>query len=126
MGMDRSVQSSECFADFRCRVAKIGFPLLPEILVRIHQPCCHQSDDLLALVRRNRVGSHLWVFIMLVIKSHHRDQRAAIFLIVDKLTPALVPHVHAAHETASPVIAVEPNLLVLKDERNMDFALVER
>src|SRR5580704_8595749 len=37
-----------------CIDAGMAFPLFPKILVSIHQPLCHESDDLLALVRRNR------------------------------------------------------------------------
>ncbi len=98
----------------------------PEIAIRPQQPSRHVHDDLLALLRADRLGAHLGVFVVLVAEHHHRDQASAVLLVVDKLRPAVVAHGRAPHESASPVVAVRRAVLVLQQERHVDLALEQR
>lgn len=63
---------------------------------------------------------------MLVVEHHHRDQASAILLVVHKLSPLVVPHVHSAHEAVCPIVPVKLALFVLEDHWNVDFAPMER
>jgi hypothetical protein len=53
-------------------------PMRPEIAIRPQQPSRHVHDDFFALLRADRLGAHLWVFVMLVTEHHHRDQASAV------------------------------------------------
>ena len=86
--------------------ACVGFPLRPEIAI--------PSDV-------NTILPYV-----LVAQRHHWDQAPAVLLVVHKLTPAIVPHAHAPHEAASPVIAVRRAVLVEQQERHVDFVLEQR
>jgi hypothetical protein len=46
------------------------------------------------------------------VERHHRDQASAVPFVVDKFSPTVVPHLHAPHEAASPIIAVSHAILV--------------
>jgi hypothetical protein len=66
------------------------------------------QDDFLALLRADRLRTHLRVFIMLVVERHHRDHASAVLLIIEQLSPTVVEHVHTTHETASPFYTDSP------------------
>jgi hypothetical protein len=72
-----------------------------------------ESLDVFPLLRADRLRTHLRVFFVLVEEHHHRDEASAVLFVVHKLSPAIVPHVHAAHETTRPVVAVSHAVLVL-------------
>src|SRR5215472_17046696 len=103
----------------------VSFLLFPEIPIRSHKPRRHVHDDVFALLRRDRLGAHLRVFIVLVVQSHHRDHASAVLLVVDKIGPAVVAHAHPAHEAASPVVAVPDAVVVLNHERHVNIILGE-
>ena len=97
-----------------------------EIPIRPHQPSRHVHDDVLALLWGDRLGTHLWVCVVLVAEHHHGDQPSAVLLVLNQLSPAIVAHVHAPHEAAGPVVAVRHAVFVLQQERNVDFAVEQR
>src|ERR1039457_6681228 len=48
----------------RCASTRPGLPTLPEILICLQQPSRHVHDDFFALLRCNRLGAHLRVFVV--------------------------------------------------------------
>src|ERR1035437_6692261 len=106
--------------------ACIGLPMRPEILIPPQQPSRHVHDDFFALLRADRLGTHLRVLVVLVAEHHHRDQASAVLVVVDKVSPAVVAHAHAPHEAASPVVALGNAVLVLQQERHVDLTLEQR
>jgi len=71
-------------------------------------------DHVFALFWADRLGPHLRVFVVLVAEHHHGDQASAVALVADKFSPAIVPHVHASHETTSPIVAMNRAILIFQ------------
>ncbi len=67
-----------------------------------------------AISARGSAWGALWVFVVLVVEHHHRHQAPAVSLIVNQLSPTIVSHAHAAHEAASPVVAVRRTILIFQ------------
>ena len=98
----------------------------PEIPICPHKPDPHVHDNILALLRRNRLWTHPEVLVVLVAEHHYRNQTPAVFFIINQHSPAIVTHMHTTHETAGPVVAVRHAILVLQHERNINFVIEER
>src|SRR5208282_1805082 len=77
-------------------------PLRPEVPIRLQQPRRHPSNDLLPLLRADRLGTHFRVCVVLVVEHEYGNHASALLLVVDKLKPAVVPHERAPHEAVSP------------------------
>ena len=78
----------------------------PEIPICSNKPDPHVHNEVLALLRGNRLWTHLGVFIVLMAEHHHWDQTSAVLFVINQSSPAVVTHVHAAHEAAGPVVSV--------------------
>jgi hypothetical protein len=104
---------------------RFGLPMVPEIPICLQQPSRHVHDHIFPLLRADRLGAHLRVFVVLVAEHHHRDKAAAALLVVDQLSPAIVAHAHAPHEAVSPVVTVSHAILVLQQDRPVDLILVQ-
>ena len=105
---------------------RVGFPLRPEMLVRSQQPGRHVRYHIFALLGADRLGAHLRVCVVIVAEHHHGDQAPAVLLVVHKLGPSVVPHAHAPHEPASPVVAVRHAGLGLQQKRHIDLTVEHR
>jgi hypothetical protein len=58
--------------------------MLLEIPLRCHEPSRHVHDNFFALLWADRLGTHLRVFVVLVVEHHHWDQAPAVLFIVDR------------------------------------------
>ena len=110
---------------FTCHSTRPLLPLFPEVLICLQQTSCHVNDHFFALLRADRLGAHLRVFAMLVMEHEYGNHAAAVLLIIDQLSPTVVPQERAPHEAVRPVIAVKHTVLVLQEDWSVDFALVQ-
>src|SRR5208282_4699236 len=69
--------------------ARVCSPARPEILVGSQQSRRHPSNDLLPLLRADRLGTHFRVCVVLVVEHEYGNQASALILVVDKLKPAV-------------------------------------
>jgi hypothetical protein len=57
------------------------------------------------------VRSHPWIGVVFMRQRENRDKGPAMLLIVEKLSPVIVPQRHTTHESLRPVVGPSEALL---------------